>query len=183
MQAKKNHVTLLLTVLAVAGLAACGKSTDNAGSGQPANQPNGTTSPTFTTAPQVPTPGQVGLGLGKIHYAVNEAMVVTILNGLTTPITASDHHSDCSLVDVQILTNNTWQTVGKCLQGRPTRLIPLAPGAASMQSISPGASNLAVNAAWPTGTYRIAFTYYIGSAESVPTATQTQTIYSVAFTV
>ena len=184
MHIKTHQVTVLLAVLAFAGLAACGKSTNNAGGGQSANQPNGTASPTFTPAPQVPTAGQVGIALSKMQYSANEAMVITILNGLTMPITASDHHSACTLVDVQMLTNNnTWQTVGKCLQGRATRLIPLAAGATSMQSISPGASNLAVNAAWTAGTYRIAFTYFLGSAESVPTLLQTNTIYSAVFSV
>lgn len=184
MRVKMHRVTMLLAVLAFASLAACGKSSDNAANGQPANPTNGTAIPTFTSAPQVPTPGKVGLALSKVRYTADEAMVITILNGLTTPITASDHHSGCTLVDVQLLTsNNTWQTVGKCLQGKPTRLISLAAGATSAQTISPGASNLALNAAWQTGTYRIAFTYFLGDAKGVPTSSQTNTIYSAVISV
>lgn len=183
----RQRILLMVTLLALAGLTACGKSSASDGSGQfaAANTETPITSTTSTVSgTPVPTANVVRLELSQTSYAAHEAVVVNILNGLTTPITASDHHSGCSLVDLQWQTSSgAWQTIGKCLQGTATHLITLPAGTASVQIVSPGASNLTINATWASGTYRVAFTYFVGEDEVPPASLQSATIYSATFSV
>jgi hypothetical protein len=59
-----------------------------------------------------------------------------------------------------------------------TRLIPILPGATLVQQLHPQSGTAP---AWATGTYRVAFTYSVGSPANF--SASATTIYSASFTV
>lgn len=155
-------VVLILTM--VFGLAGCGS----------ASQLHSSVTPTAistvqasATAPSgVVTPGQVKLVLDKSRYASNEAITVTILNGLSMSIYASAYYSDCTLVTLEWKTDTGWVTRGRCLSA-VTHVVELMPGSVTEQQLVPVSSTFRPthNAAWQAGTYRVIFAYKLSPDE------------------
>ena len=176
----KNAMLACCFVGILLGLAACGVSSG----GSTANTPgeNATPMPTLANGQgsATPAPDSVTLLLDKAQYAASDTLTITLYNKVATPITASDHQSACTIVTVQMQRNDAWVNVGKCLQGTPTRRITLDANSTMAITVAPGASNLAPNAQWQAGTYRVAFTYIPGKDEVVGPAT---VVYSASITV
>lgn len=171
----KRHLVWLAILAPALALAACGvSSTTGTGGASGAETPvasettqtiSDTPTPgATTTAPPAVTavPGAVTISLDKPQYHAGDLALVMIANGLAQTISATDHHTSCSLVTLEQQVNGAWQPIGLCHLLTPTRLVEIVPGSVTAQKI--GISGTA-------GTYRVAFGY--GS----------QTVYSQTFTV
>jgi hypothetical protein len=126
--------------------------------------PSTTASPTSSSDTH-DTSGKVTLVLDKTSYAPGSTAIVTIGNGLSTKIVVSDHHTDCTYVQLQQQVAGAWRLVGECKLMTPTRLVALAAGSATPQKI------VIPSGAQAAGAYRVALTY------------SNTTIYSSTFTV
>jgi hypothetical protein len=181
---KPPVVMLIGLALALSSLlVACGiTTTGGAPAGAGANPSPGTTvvvNGTTATAQAVPstiasptsssgipdTSGKVTLALDKTSYAPGNTAIVTIGNGLSTKIVVSDHHTDCTYVQLQQQVAGAWQVVGECKLMTPTRLVGLAAGSSTSQKI------VIPSGAQAAGIYRVALTY------------SNTTTYSTTFTV
>jgi hypothetical protein len=152
----------VLVALTAFGLVACGRATEGVGS----------------VSTIEPTHGVV-VEVGAASYATNDTIAVTVRNNLGSGIIATDHQSSCTIVQVQIESNGSWQNQGGCSLGMPTRQIPLAAGSVTGVPVAPGAGQISAKP-WPTGTYRVAFTYVVGTSV---TSGASETVYSATFTV
>jgi hypothetical protein len=85
-----------LIAIAIAGAAACGRA-----SGQPASEPNASSTAALATPTRTVTAGRVTLAVDKLRYAATDPITVTITNGLATPISTTDHHTECTLVTLE----------------------------------------------------------------------------------
>ena len=156
-------MVIALTVLAVA---ACGAAAQGGG---------GTMNPTSTTGP---TQGVV-VDVGKPTYTTTDAIAVTVHNALGSDIVAPDHQTSCTIVQLQIESGGAWQNQGGCALGMATRQVTIAAGSAMSVNVDPAAGQIKVKP-WPAGSYRVAFTYRIGS---IATPGPSETVYSPVFTV
>lgn len=125
------------------------------------------------------TPGQVTLTVDQAHYGPCDRIAVRIANGLSTPISAADHQTGCSLIALEREINGAWLRVPPCLLQTPTRLLSIPPEVVVLQQIPPGRDSLH-GAGWAAGTYRATFTYLLGPAA---TSTQGATVTSAPFTI
>jgi hypothetical protein len=177
-------ILALLTLSLVFSIAACGGASQ-----PPVGNPNPST-PAATNTPQasatiinVPiTPGQVRLVLGKSHYAPNEAITVTITNGLSASIYASANFTDCTLVLLEWKTPTSWVPRGRCPAAQFVGTVELKPGSATPQQLTPvaGVVRPSSNATWQAGTYRVIFAYSLKPDEG---GTQGTIVQSENFTV
>ena len=155
-------------MVVLCSLMACGSNGKNPLSG----------TPTTTSTPQPnigasATPGQVKLVLDKSHYALNDAITVTIANGLSSTIFASAYYTNCTLVMLELKMGTTWVPQGICRHGMIPSLIPLKPGSVTPQQLTSetGTFRPATSATWQAGIYRVVFAYGLtpdpGSTHSV----------------
>lgn len=152
-----------MVALFVIGLTACGHAREGAG--------------TVGTTP--PTQGVV-VQLDAASYGPSDTITLTVLNQLSAAIVATDHHSSCTIVQLQREVGGAWQDEGGCALGMVTRQISLAAGSATRVTVAPGAGQMSVKP-WPAGTYRVSFTYQPGPPGA--TTTEGTTVYSVTFAV
>ncbi len=159
---------LALLVLSI-GVAACG-ATSGGTVGNNGSSETPVTSVTTRTISRTPLPtptsesgtpqatvthGEVRVVLSSTSYAQGELMTVTIENGLAQAISATDHKTSCSLIQLEKLVNGVWQPVGTCRLQTPTRVVDLAAGSVTAQSVGvPGGQNAA-------GTYRATLSYSV----------------------
>lgn len=136
---------------------------------------DGAASGTGTTGP---THGVV-VDVGKSAYATTETIAVTVRNQLPDSIIATDHQTACTIVQLQIESNGSWQNQGGCALGIATRQVVVAAASAMPVNVDPAAGQIKVKP-WPAGSYRIAFTYRTGS---IATPGPSETVYSQTFTV
>jgi hypothetical protein len=108
----------------------------------------------------------VVLVLDKTSYAPGATIVVSIKNGLSSRIMVTDHHTNCTYVDLQQQVAGQWQPVGECKLMTPTGMVELAAGSVTPQRI------VIPSGAGAAGTHRVALTY-----------NDTTTIYSSTFAV
>lgn len=160
---RKGVLCGLLIVAPIISLAACGHA---AGEG-------GGVSATGTTGP---TQGVVVV-VGASSYAATDTIAVTVRNDLGAGIIATDHQTSCTIVQLQMQVNGSWQNQGGCALGIATRQVPLAAGSSTAVSVSPSAGQISAKP-WPTGSYRVAFTYRAGANSDA-----SDTVYSAPFTV
>ncbi|HZC06673.1 MAG TPA: hypothetical protein VE338_13640 [Ktedonobacterales bacterium] len=144
------------------GLVACGLAAQG-------NGPGGVTGPTHGVSVEV----------GATTYAATETITVIVRNALGASIIATDHQTSCTIVQLQIETNGSWQNQGGCALGTATRQIVLEAESNTPVTVAPGAGQIKVKP-WPAGSYRVAFTYRTGS---VATPGPSETVYSQTFTV
>ena len=161
---RQNLLPQLLIILALTfSITACGGASQ-----PPVGNPNLST-PAATSTPQasviiidVPiTPGQVRLVLSKSQYAPNEAITVTITNGLSTSIFASANFTDCTLVLLEWKTPTSWVPRGRCPSAQFVGTVELKPGSATPQQLTPvaGVVRPSSNTTWQAGMYRVIFAY------------------------
>jgi hypothetical protein len=98
------------------------------------------------------TAGQVTLAVNKPRYATTDPIIMTITNGLATPISTADHHTECTLVTLEHLVDGAWQPVGLCRLMTPTAVVPLDPGLTT--------EVLGASPPWTAGTYRVVLSYF-----------------------
>lgn len=168
---------LVLMGMALFALAACRVPAQTAAG--TTGTPTGTATAGATPTGGTPTPGAVTLVLNKSSYASSQPIEVTIKNGLKTSIWATDHQTNCMLVQLQHQENGGWRAVGTCRLEIATHPIPLNPGSSTLQVLAPGTGLNAVGP-WPAGTYRVAFAYQVGNEEGVG---HQQVVYSATFAV
>ncbi len=158
-----TYILALLALFLISSLAACGSTSQPpVGNPNPKTPAPGSTPQASATIINVPiTPGQVRLVLGKSHYAPNEAITVTITNGLSTSIYASANFTDCTLVLLEWKTPTGWVPRGRCPSAQLTSLVELKPGSATPQQLTPvaGVVRPSANTTWQAGTYRAIFAY------------------------
>jgi hypothetical protein len=105
-------------------------------------------------------PGVVRLVPDKTSYTAGSSAIVTIENGLGVKIAVTDHHTNCTYVQLEQLSADTWKPVELCKLLTPTRQVDLAPGSVTPQKISIPTGSVAA------GTYRVALTYNGSAAYS-----------------
>jgi hypothetical protein len=154
-------------VLGLSVLAGCGVS------GMTSTGGEGTPSPRETA-----TPGPITVTPDKQRYGQSDTIAVTIMNGTSTGIAAPDHQSNCTTVTLDWWSGQSWQPQNPCKLMIATRLIPIMPGATLVQQLHPQGGT---SPGWAIGTYRVAFTYYVGTAANF--SGSTTTVYSATFTV
>ena len=135
---------------------------------------NGGGTPTAGTA----TPGPVTVTADKQQYGPKDTIAVTIVNGLSGTIVAADHQSNCTTVTLEWWSGANWQAQNPCKLMTATRLIPISAGATMAQQLQPQGGT---PPGWATGTYRVAFAYYVGAPGHL--SGSPTTIYSATFTV
>ena len=173
----------ILAVAVTTGMVACGGSSGDAAapdgtqvtsvSTRTITSSMPTANPAGGTPPSTAAPGPVRLVLGKTQYHPGDLATVTIENGLSHVISTTDHHSSCSLLQLEKLVNGAWQPIGKCNTQTPTRIVELAAGSATQQQVGmPTGTGVA-------GTYRMMLTYGAGGAP----ASDAGPAYSSTFTV
>lgn len=116
--------------------------------------------------------GAVTVTLSSGRYGAGQAVMAFVNNGLATPISAADHQSGCTMVGLQRNVNGTWQEVGECRTETVTRIVPINAGESLVQPLGAG---------WPAGTYRIAFSYVVGSDDTA--AGPGGNVFSATFTI
>jgi len=119
------------------------------------------------------------VAVGAATYTTTDVIAVTVRNQLGSDVFAPDHQTSCTVVQLQIMNNGAWQNQGGCSLGMATRLIPIKAGSSMAVTLAPGAGQIRTKP-WPAGSYRIVFTYHVGSA--APTSAG-ETVYSAPFTV
>ena len=138
----------------------------------PLSTPSSTVFPGTPGTTATATPGKVSVVLGATSPAPGDIITVTIGNGLSAGIAVTDHHTNCTYVQLQKEVSGTWQPIGVCKLMTPTRLVMLPAGSVTPQKIGipngPGAA----------GTYRVMLMY--GAASS---SGQGNVAYSSSFTV
>ncbi|HZR42224.1 MAG TPA: hypothetical protein VFB12_19045 [Ktedonobacteraceae bacterium] len=147
-----------------------------------------TSKPVPTGVQTTPSTGAVRLLLNKSSYAPYETITVTIQNGFATPITTTDHQSGCTMVLLQMQdAKGSWQMQGLCREGIATRMVTLAAGSSTVQSLSPQSGTFARGSTWARGQYRFVFTFSKGAPD--PThelgmgSSATDIVYSATFVV
>ncbi|MBO0796478.1 MAG: hypothetical protein J2P36_36785 [Ktedonobacteraceae bacterium] len=178
----------------------CGAAQGNGGKATPGSTPTGSSATPTQSLQGVPTPSQptprpsttatgprgaVTLQLSKSHYSPGDPIEVTIANGLSTPVSALDHQSACSVITLQMQVGGTWQVRSPCLLRTATRPVGIAAGTSLHQSLPPSAGTFANKGSWPPGSYRLVFSYMPGTPASLErTGTQPfKVIYSSPFTI
>jgi len=167
----KRAVLLVIGLLLPTLLVACGM-TETGGTPAGTNPSSGTTvvvhgtpgaahAVPSTTASQSPssgsatpvTSGKVTLAPDKTSYAPNSAATVTIENGLSSKIVVTDHHTNCTYIQLEQQVAGQWRPVGQCTLKTPSRLVVLAAGSVISQRIVIPSGPAAA------GIYRVALTY------------------------
>lgn len=135
------------------------------------------------TSPSTRTSGPVSISTDHSVYKATDLIQVTVLNALSTPVYALDTRASCSILDLEMQNNGTWQasSVARCPLGRPAMLVKLVSGKAYTATIE-ASSTVMKDAVFPTGMYRLVLNYSttgsLASLMSNPT-----TVYSDLFSV
>lgn len=160
-------------IVALCGLvAACGVRSSSGGAGssggtEPSTEATVEVSGTAMTAHPLSTPtssghpgitataapGKVSVVLGTTSPAAGDIITLTIANGLSTGIAVTDHHTNCTYVQLQKEVSGTWQPIGDCKLMTPTRLVTLPAGSVTPQKIG------IPNGPGTAGTYRVMLMY------------------------
>lgn len=129
---------------------------------------SGTKTPAATVSP-----GPVRLILGQSQFHPGDLVTVTVENGLSHGITATDHRSNCTVIQLQRLVDSSWQPVDKCNALTPTKMVEVAAGNSLQQRVG------IPTGAEAAGTYRMMLTY--GASDQQPN--NAGPAYSSTFTV
>lgn len=182
---RKRTLLFPFICIGVLLLTACGTQQGNTSTSGGDITPSATSTPLTKQGTRVS--GKVTVRVGKVQYTPDEAITITINNGLATGIAAANHQSGCTIVTLQWQdAQSNWQNQNRCRQGVMTRMITLPSHSSQVQTISPTSGTFAINAQWAKGNYRIAFNFTLNSAdaESIPrTGVVGSPVYSPVFVV
>lgn len=141
--------------------------------------PTITVTATVNTNGGTPVAGAVTLTLDKQQYGPNDTITITVTNGGSADIFAANHQTACTIITLEVNVNGAWQPIHNCQQMSATRLIKIAAGATSIQTLTPGSGQI-VGKPWATGTYRATLAYGTGSA---PTPNAGKLAITTTFTI
>jgi hypothetical protein len=171
------RATAALALVLLAATVGCAHPSTSSGGQGDQTRPDSTSSNT-------PSPGAAAGGvkitLAQARFRLQEPIVATIQNGLTTSIWTTDHHADCGLLTLEYFTGGAWRAVGQCSQPRPVKVVEIAAGVSAPQSIG-YAQNMDMGSGWSAGTYRLSLSY--APNQSQAKASGATTVHSDAFTV
>lgn len=158
---KHAHIGVFMSLLisALVLLAGCGVTSTPHG---------GTDDAALPTA----TSGAVILATSSRLYAAHDTVSVTITNNGNQPIFAADHQTNCTVIQLQRLTNSTWSDVHKCSVLTATVVHQFDAHRSSTIQLVGSPQN------WPAGTFRAVF--HFGDSQ---VTSATQVAYSAAFQV
>ncbi len=183
----RSLTMFIILILALAfSLTACGNASrpnsNSNGIGTGASSTTNTPQPHATAAQGTVTPGQVKLVVAKPHYASNEEITVTIINGLSNSIYASAYYTNCTPIALEWKTTSGWVPQGRCHSAQSTHVIELKPGSTTLLQLTPTSGSLkpTTNTVWQPGTYRASFYY---SMAPDPDNTQGTNIQTADFTI
>ncbi len=158
---QRQQLLMITTIVpALALLASCGQNNPGNGTGE-------------ASPPPTATSGPVTLSIGAPSYHINETIEVTLRNSLTSSIYFQDHLTNCTVIQLQHQTNNSWETVNKCLLLIATHWHKLDAGQHLTVKLVPSSSR-----PWIAGLYRTTLRYGIS-----PTSGSSTAIYSTEFQV
>ena len=209
MQNKLSSCTQVLFVLtclfAMQLITACGSTSQTSSTSMPSTPSPvvratpGTTGtatiPRSTPSPIVrATPGTTGtttvqekitLTVSQTTYNTNDAIIVTIANGLSQSIFVTPYYTSCTPVKLETEVQGNWTTVGKCVRGQVTHVVTIQAGTTSQLHLSPVANSSRPNVTsrWQTGTYRASLIYTTGSPDPDTYNPQGTVILSTPFSV
>ena len=128
------------------------------------------------------TSGPVSIRTDHSKYLPTDSIKVSMINTLQTSIFAYDTRASCSILDLQMQVNGTWQAtnIARCSLGRPAMRVEIPAGktySATIQAGSPGISQ----ANFPTGEYQLVLSY--STSATSPPQQDTTTIFSATFSV
>jgi hypothetical protein len=129
-----------------------------------------------TTLPPGLTPGEVRVVVESGQYGPCDTIYVWAGNGLGQSIYTADHQSDCTIVTLQRQMAGGWQPVAQCQLAIATRTVEIPPVQSDFVQFLPGTAG-GQSSAWPVGTYRVAFSYYLGATAT----TMNTVVYSPTF--
>lgn len=90
---------------------------------------------------------------------MQEEIVVTITNGLDTPITSQDQRTYCSIIIVEQQHAAGWQPVTNCTANAPSQEVTINPDSVATVTLSP---NQLSDGIITSGTYRATLLYTTG---------------------
>ncbi|HEX9036377.1 MAG TPA: hypothetical protein VF808_05240 [Ktedonobacterales bacterium] len=137
-----------------------------------------------TSAPTI-TSGPVTIATDHSAYANRDAMKITIVNHLSTPIYAYDTQASCSILSLEMQSNGKWQPsyALHCPLGRIALPVKIAAGGTYSTTI--GAAVIHIGSATPLadGTYRLVLEYFDSLPKASSQPPTSTTIYSANLTV
>lgn len=156
-----------ITALLLLTLSGCGSNSSSAAG----NSQQGT-----------PTSGPVSIGTDRTTYMPADSIAVSVTNNLSTSVYAYDTRANCTILDLQMQINGSWQAtqIARCPLGRPAMRVEIAAHATYTAMIKAGSLGVS-QASFPAGSYRLVLMYST-SATTTPQQTMT-TVYSAAFSV
>ena len=95
----------------------------------------------------------------KESYRVQEEIVVTIENGLDTPITSQDQRTYCSIIILEQQLAAGWQPVNNCTANAPGQEVTIHPDSVATVTLIP---NQLSDGIITSGTYRATLLYTTG---------------------
>jgi hypothetical protein len=124
-------------------LAACGQASQGSSHSTP-------------TSPPTQSGGPVSISTDHSQYAADQAINVTVHNGLSAPLYALDTRSGCSILQLEMQVAGKWQTSSRfrCLLGRRAALVTIDAGKTYAATINPTGGG-----SFPAGTYRFVLNY------------------------
>lgn len=174
------RATAALTLVLLAAMAGCARASTSSGN----QEDQGDQAAPAATASDTPSPeaaaGGVKIILAKERFGLQESIVATIQNGLSTSIWTTDHHSDCGLLTLEYFRGGAWGEVSRCSQPRPVKVIEIAPGADTPESIG-YSQNMDMGIGRTAGTYRLCLSY--APNQNQANASGAATVYSDSFTI
>jgi hypothetical protein len=111
-------------------------------------------------------PGAVTVATTLNSYREGEVITVTVANGRDQSIYSEDQKTDCSIVSLEHLAGDRWETVTGCGAERAPLIVELRRGATHSVRIDPTSTNFQGGDGSPAaraGTYRIVFTYRLAA--------------------
>ena len=100
------------------------------------------------------TAQSLSLSTGQTVYHPYQPFGITLLNASSGTYYALDGHSDCTIVELQMLVGADWQTIMPCSSASPPRALAISAHLAEPFTFAPGNARDNPNA-WATGTYRV----------------------------
>lgn len=169
---------LLLTACGLPGI------TNASSTGSSSSSTSG--SGTNTSNAGADTSGAVSISTNQTTYKATDQIQVSITNHLSTPIYATDMGANCSILDLNMQTDNGgWanSNVVPCTQDRDQNTIKIDPGQTYTSTIAATTSSNQ-KAAFPAGSYRFMLVYSNSpTIDNSDAHSNRNTIYSAAFAV
>lgn len=156
---KRSIVWPFLLGLCLLLLAGCGyNGTTTSGPAATFSGPPATATAILPPPPPNVQASGVTVQLSARGYHAHDTIVVTISNGTSQAISFADHQSNCTVVLLQQQRAASWESINACKLMTLTRFLSLKAGQSTTATLRTSGTT------WSTGTYRVAFSYRMGSS-------------------